>query len=392
MKGYKRADGRIGIRNHVEVIYTVKCAEHVAKKIAQKVDGVQVFGYNSCYPDPYGFRMLSKMGKHPNVYSTIVVRLGCESTPVDKLVEEIRESGKECELLVIQKDGGTLKTIEKGVEIAKKMIEKAKNVPTVDIDYSDLIIGLECGGSDATSGLAANPVTGIASDLLVEHNGTVILTEIPELLGTEPYLLSKAKNEEVKNKILDGMNRARDLANKLKTFAVSSGNEASGLTTIEEKSLGAMCKAGSKEIVDVIKTAEIPKKPGLYILDKVGTTDTNQLTIYEESDNDGFTTLLASGCQIIIFTTGCGNVVGNVITPVIKVTGNPKKIEIMGDDFDVDASKVILGEEKVECAGKRLFDYITEVASGKKTKAEILGHEEYDVLRKFTRACDVKYI
>ena len=391
MKGYLRADGRKGIRNHVAVIYTVKCAEHVAKKIAEGVDGAQFFGYNSCYPDPYGFRMLCEMGKHPNVYSTIIVSLGCESTPVQKLIDEIKANGKECELVLIQKDGGTQKCIEKGISIASRMVEDANKLEPVDLEYKDLIIGLECGGSDATSGLSANPVTGKASDILIEHGGTAILSEIPELLGTEAYLLSKARNEEVKLKIVDGMARAKDLANKLKTFSVSSGNEHSGLTTIEEKSLGAMCKAGSKEIFDVIKTAERPTNCGLYILDKVGSTEGNQLTIYEENDNDGFTALIAAGCQIIIFTTGCGSVVGSVVTPVIKVGGNPQKIAIMGDDFDLDASHVTTGEESVDVAGSRLFDVITNVASGSKTRAEELGHEEFEVLRKFTRACDVKY-
>lgn len=392
MKGYVRADGRKGIRNHVVVIYTVKCAEHVAKKIAGKVSNTQAFGYNSCYPDPYAFRMLCEMGKHPNVYSAIIVSLGCESTAVNKIVEEIRKNGKRCDLIVIQEDGGTKKSIEKGVKIARKMVEDSKKVESVDINYSDLIVGLECGGSDATSGLAANPATGKASDILIENGGTVILTEIPELLGTESYLLSKSRNEDVKLKILDGMKRAKELSNKLKTFAVSSGNEKSGLTTIEEKSLGALCKAGSKEIQDVLKTAERPSGCGLYLLDKVGSTEGNQLTIYEESDNDGFTTLLASGCQIIIFTTGCGNVVGNVIVPIIKVIGNPKKAEIMKDDFDLDVSGIISGEETIEVAGERIFKMVTKVASGKRTKAENLKHEEYDILRKFTRAFDVKYL
>ncbi len=392
MIGYKRNDGRVGIRNHVAIIYTVKCAEHVAKKISEKVEGTQVFGYDSCYPDPYGYRVIAEMAKHPNVASVIFVKLGCESSPVNNWISEVKSVGKSVELVEIQVDGGTTKSIEKGVEIARKYVEEAKNVEKVKIDYKDLIIGIECGGSDATSGLAANPATGNAMDKLIGSGGICIFSELPELLGTDNYLLQNAENDEVKEQIKNGLKRAKDLGNKLKTFAVSAGNEASGLTTIEEKSLGALCKAGSTNIKGVIKTAEVPKECGLYLQDKVGTIESNQLTVYEESDNDGFAPLIASGAHIIIFTTGCGNVVGSVVAPVIKVCGNPKKVEIMGDDFDIDASKIIQGEETVDEVGQRLFELINDIATDKKTKAELLGHEEYHILRKFVRACDVEYI
>lgn len=392
MIGYKRKDGRIGIRNHVAVIYTVKCAEHVAKKISENVDGTQVFGYDSCYPDPYGYRIVAEMAKHPNVASVLFVKLGCESSPVENWIKEVASVGKAVELLEIQKDGGTLKTIQKGIEIAKKFVEEAKNVETTEIDYKDLIIGVECGGSDATSGLSANPATGNAMDKHIQNGGICIFSELPELLGTDNYLLRQAKDDKVKEAIKDGLKRAEKLGNKLKTFAVSAGNEASGLTTIEEKSLGALCKAGSSKIKGVIKAAEIPKECGLYLQDKVGTVDSNQLTVYEESDNDGFAPLIASGAHIIIFTTGCGNVVGSVVAPVIKVCGNPKKIKIMGDDFDINASKIIEGTETIQEVGEKIFELIKDIATDKKTKAELLGHEEYHILRKYVRACDVKYI
>ncbi|MFV0497610.1 MAG: UxaA family hydrolase [Candidatus Fimivivens sp.] len=392
MKGYKRADGRIGIRNHVAIIYTVKCAEHVAKKISQAVDGTQVFGYDSCYPDPYGFRVIAEMAKHPNIASVIFVKLGCESSPVSKWVAEVQESGKDVHLLEIQTDGGTVKTIEKGIKIATCYVEKAKETTIVEIGYNDLIIGVECGGSDATSGLAANPVTGNAMDKFIASGGICIFSELPELLGTDRYILEHAKNDTVREDIKDGLYRAQKMGNLLKTFAVSAGNEKSGLTTIEEKSLGALCKAGSSIIEGVIKTAERPEKCGLYLQDKIGTVDSNQLTIYEESDNDGFAALIASGAHIIIFTTGCGNVVGSVVSPVIKVCGNPQKIAIMGDDFDIDASPVVQGANTIDKIGDHLMKEIRRICEGGQTRAEDLGHEEYHILRKFVRACDVKYI
>lgn len=391
MIGYQREDGSVGIRNYVAVIYTVKCAEHVARKIAEGMKGVQVFGYDSCYPDPYGFRMIAEMAKHPNIAAVLFVKLGCESSPTERWVLEVEETGRPVELLTIQKDGGTIKTISKGKALVNEFLEHAEKVQKVDIGYEDLIIGVECGGSDATSGLAANPAAGSAMDRFIALGGRCIFSELPELLGTDRYLLKQAKNEEVREKIRDGLQRARMLGNKLKTFAVSAGNEASGLTTIEEKSLGALCKAGSSMIQDVIKPGEVPKEKGLYLQDKVGSVDGNQLTVYEESDNDGFTALISSGAHMILFTTGCGSVAGSVVTPVIKVCGNPQTTSVMGDDFDLDASGVILGEESVEEAGGRLLKIITDTASEIPTRAEALGHEEYHVLRKFARACDVRY-
>lgn len=392
MKGYVRKDGRVGIRNHVAVIHTVKCAEHVARKISDQIEGAQHFGYDSCYADPYGYRVVTELANHPNVASVLLVKLGCESLPVDKMIEEIKATGKEVELLIIQRDGGTLKTIEKGVKIVKNLVEKAKDTPTREIGLKDLIIGLECGASDATSGLSANPTSGYLSDKVIDAGGIVILSELPELLGTDSYLLQKASTPEVREQLKDSLERAHQLGINMQTFSISVGNEHSGLTTIEEKSLGALSKAGNREITGIIKSAERPTKSGLYILDKVGDVNSNQLTIYEESDMDGFATLIACGAHFIIFTTGCGSVAGSVVAPVVKVCGNPKTCKINTDDFDVDASGIILGTETVTDTGEKLVHLIEELCNGTLTKAEELGHEEFDIPRKFMRACDVKYI
>lgn len=393
MLGYKRENGKIGIRNHVAVVHSVKCSEFVAQKISSKVEGTQHFGYDSCYSDPYAYRIFAEMLKHPNIASVLIVKLGCESLPIEELVKEIKSTGKKVEILIIQKDGGTTKTIEKGVEIAKKLVEEAKKIEKVEINFNELIIGLECGGSDATSGLTANPVTGYFSDKVIEKGSKVILSELPELLGTDLYMLNKCKNKEVKEKLKDGLKRAKELGKALKTFAVSAGNENSGLTTIEEKSLGAMCKAGTSTIEGIIKTGEIPSKKGLYILDKVGEVKgNNQLTVYEESDMDGFAALIASGAQIIIFTTGCGSTAGSVVTPIIKVCGNPNTISIMSEDIDIDVSEIITSGKSVDELGNKFLEKFEKIVNGEKTKAEFLGHEEYHILRKFPRANDVQYM
>ena len=392
MIGYLRPDGRMGIRNHVAVIYTVKCAEHVARKIREAVPGTQLFGYDSCYPDPYGYRVIAEMAKHPNVASVLFVSLGCESSPIQDWLREVRGSGKRAELLVIQHTGGTADAIRRGIAFAKELTAEAAGAPVQEIGFRDIVIGVECGGSDATSGLAANPAVGCAVDMAVDAGAACIFSEMPELLGTDPYLLGRAETEEVRQKIADGLRRSRELSNRLHTFAVSAGNEASGLTTIEEKSLGALCKSGSRPVRDVLKPGRHPRQPGLYLLDKVGDPASNQLTVYEESDNDGFAALLAAGAHLIIFTTGCGNVIGSVVSPVLKVCGNPRRADAMPEDFDINAGTIIRGEATAQQVGELIFQRIRETCGGTLTCAERLGHEEYHILRKYSRACDVDYI
>lgn len=389
MKGYLRPDGRIGIRNHVAIIYTVECAHHVADQIARSVEGCEVFGFAGCYQDPYAFRMLVELGRHPNVAGVVVVRLGCESTDVDLLVSRISESGKSVQKIHIQETGGTLASIELGKTWARDMIREAETSQKVEMSLKDLIIGIECGGSDATSGLSANPATGWAVDRLIEQGATAIFSELPELLGCNDYLLHRCANETVKSQLLDGLERAHALGNALKTFAVSVGNEEGGLTTIEEKSLGALCKAGTKPIEGILKPGQRPDAPGLYVLDKVGLLDTNQLTIYEENDNDGLVTLLASGAHMLIFTTGRGSVVGSVLAPVIKVCGNPHTCRRMADDIDIQAGGIIESVDTVSSVGQSLLDLVSEVAGGRQTKAERLGHKEYAIPYKPGRACDL---
>lgn len=389
MKGYRRADGRIGIRNHVEIIYTVECAHHVADSIARKVEGSEVFGFTGCYSDPYAFRMLVELGRHPNVAGVIIVKLGCESTDTRRLIEEISRSGKRVELLTIQEAGGTLASIRQGAQWAREMVHDAEQLQKVDIAMGDLIIGVECGGSDATSGLSANPAAGWAVDRLIEMGSTVIFSELPELLGCNEYLVERTRDDDIREKLLDGLHRAQELGNRLMTFAVSVGNEEGGLTTIEEKSLGALCKAGSKPIDGILKTGARPTKPGLYVLDKVGALNTDQLTLYEENDSDGLVTLMASGAQMILFTTGRGSVVGSVIAPVVKICGNPVTSKRMRDNIDIDASGIIEGIEQVDSVGQKLLEFVIETADGRPTQAEALGHKECHIPYKPGRACDV---
>jgi altronate hydrolase len=370
-------------------MYTVECAHHVADSIARKVPEAEVFGFAGCYGDPYAFRMMVELGRHPNVAGVLIVRLGCESTDVDNLVRQIKLSGKPVEFLSIQETGGTISTIQRGCMLAASMAEQGLAAQRVEISLHDLIIGIECGGSDATSGLTANPATGWATDRFIEQGGTAIFSELPELLGCGDVLMERTHTEAVAHQLKQGLWRAQDLGNKIKTFAVSTGNEAGGLTTIEEKSMGALCKVGTKPIRGIVKTAEKPDGQGLYLLDKVGLTDSNQLTIYEENDNDGLITLLASGAHMLLFTTGRGSVVGSVVAPVLKICGNPTTCRTMADNIDIHADGILTGTESVEQVGQRILALISAVADGQLTKAEQLGHKEYHIPYKPGRACDV---
>lgn len=389
MRGYLRPDGRIGIRNHLAVIYTVECAHHVAEMIARALPGAQVLGFAGCYSDPYAVRMLVELATHPNVGGVILVQLGCESTDVPALAHEIARRGQRVEMVGIQRVGGSRKAFEQGVATGASLRAAMAAGPDVALDWQAITVGVECGGSDATSGLAANPAAGWAVDRLVEAGGSAIFSELPELLGCDEILFQRAAGREVAAAIRDGLERAQTLGNRLGAFAISSGNQEGGLTTIEEKSLGALSKSGTGRIDGVLKTAQRPAHPGLYLLDKVGEVDGTLVSHYEENDNDGLVSLMASGAQLLLFTTGRGSVVGSALAPVLKICGNPRTSARMADNIDVDAGPIVEGLATIPDVGRQIFALMAEVADGRLTKAEELGHEEYWIPYKPGRACDM---
>jgi altronate hydrolase len=389
MQGYRRRDGRIGIRNHVLVVYTVECARFVAENIVQGIEGTELVGFSGCYSDPYAYRMLVELGRHPNVAAVLLISLGCESTDVAQLAHDIGQVAKPVQVLVIQETGGTRATIDKGRSITQVMVTESHKLQPCAFTWDELVVGVECGGSDATSGLSANPATGWAVDQLIERGAAVIFSELPELLGTDPYLLTRARTPQVGATILSGLKRARALGERMGHFAISRGNEAGGLTTIEEKSLGALAKAGTKPIDGVLKTGERPPGSGLYLLDKVGDVAGDQLTHYEINDNDGLVSLIASGAQLLLFTTGRGSVVGSAVSPVVKICGNPRTVARMRDDVDVDASTIMSGREGIAAVGQHVLACVDETVAGGRTRSESLGHREYSIPYKPGRACDV---
>lgn len=376
--GYRRQDGSVGIRNHVLVLSSIVCANEVADRIYRAVEGtVPVIHPHGCGQLGVDFeqtrRTLLGFGLNPNVAAVLVVGLGCEKMEAAKLALDIAEKGKPVETIIIQEAGGTSKATEKGIQLAREMVKKAAALEKVPISISDLMLGLECGGSDTTSGIAANPAVGVASDLLLAQGGTVILSETAEIIGAEHLLAKRAVSVDVGEKILSMVKAVEEDAVRmgvdLRGTQPSPGNIVGGLTSIEEKSLGCLRKAGAGTVQDTLKYAEKPSGKGLYVMDTPG------------QDVESITGMVAGGCQLVVFTTGRGTPVGCPIAPVIKITGNPRTYISMEENMDINAGTVVEGKESVAEVGQRIFDLMAAAAGGKPVKAELLKHYEFAVTR-----------
>lgn len=376
--GYRRPDGKVGIRNYVLLLPTSVCATQVATEIANKVEGCTVvnnqFGCCQVAGDAkLTHKTVVNVGKHPNAGAVIVVGLGCEGVEPHKVAEELKETGKPISTVVIQEEGGTLGAFAKGCEIAREYGQMLSQQTREEFDISELILGIECGGSDTTSGLASNPACGIASDILVGNGGTSMLSETTELIGAEHVLARRAVSEEVSKKLLelvsDCEERAKALGEDIRGGQPTPGNIVGGLTSIEEKSLGCIHKAGSAPIQDVLQYADIPTKKGLHVMDTPG------------QDIESISGMVAGGSQIIIFTTGRGTPTGNPLAPVIKITGNSNTFEKMKANIDINAGEIVSGTKTIEEVGKEIFEEMIKVANGKNTKAEQLGHREFSIYK-----------
>ncbi|HVN95216.1 MAG TPA: UxaA family hydrolase [Syntrophorhabdaceae bacterium] len=373
-EGYKRPYGKAGTRNYVLVIPSVGCSQGAAQAVAQGLKGAvflpNIAGCGQVGEDrPLVKKVLAGFGTHPNVFAVLVVGLGCEHLSARELADEITPSGKRVEVLVIQDTGGSRKTIARGRKIVREMLHDAAHIARESIPLSELILGTECGGSDYTSGLASNPALGNASDMLVAEGGTVILSETPELIGAEHLLAARAKSPEAQRKILSAVawweGRAIASGQNIREADPSPGNIAGGITTLEEKSLGCIYKGGTSPLEEVIPYADRPIKKGLVYMDTPA------------HDIEQLTGMVAGGAQVVAFTTGRGTPLGSPIVPVIKITGNRKTYLAMKDNIDLDVSKVAQGREAVNDAGKRVFDEIVAVSSGKTVKAEKLLQRDF---------------
>lgn len=378
MQGYLRGDGRKGIRNVVLVAYLVECAHHVAREIAAPMRdrGVHLVGFPGCFPNAYAARMMRQLCTHPNVAGVLLVSLGCESFDRQALAEAIQGSGRPVRTLVIQQSGGTARAIEAGRAWVEETWAAAQTAPRAEMAVDELVVATICGGSDATSGLTANPAVGRALDLLVQQGGTAIFEETGELIGCERHMADRAETDALGREIVAAVEKA---ARYYQVFAHSSfapGNAEGGLTTIEEKSLGAYCKSGSSPISGLIKPGDVPPGGGLYLLDVVPDGEV-RFGFPNICDNVEIAEMIACGAHLILFTTGRGSVVGSAVSPVIKVCANPDTYRAMSADMDVDAGRILENRGTLDEVGREIFDLVLRTAAGLPTVSERLGHREF---------------
>ena len=378
--GYTRPDGRVGIRNHVLVMATCVCATDTARIVSSNVNGTVTFhNQNGCGQIGKDFEMTLDVeagyAANPNVYGTVLIGLGCEEHQVRLVAQAIRErTNKPLVSFVIQEEGGTIATVEKATRAAQQMVIEASGCIREECDLNEIILATNCGGSDPTSGIAANVVMGYVSDKHVAEGGTSILSETPELIGAEHLLAKRAVNQGVADKI---WKITKDFEDYFKIFGYdvragdpSPGNFEGGITTLEEKSLGCIKKTGNSSIIDVVGYAkQLDNIHGLIIMDT------------ESHDPSSVAAMAAGGAQLCIFSSGRGTPTGNPIIPVIKITGNRETYEKMMDNIDFDTSALVFAEKQIGELGEELYTEMLKVLNGKLTKQEVLGITEMAIGR-----------
>lgn len=373
-----RADGRKGIRNHLLVVYLVECAHHVAREILwpYRDRGVQMAGFSGCYPNDYSFHMLNTLCTHPNVGSVLLVSLGCEGFDRKRLSAAIASSGRPVHTLIIQQEGGTRKTIAEGHRWVERTLKEIESGPRAPMRLDELIVGTVCGGSDATSGMTANPVIGRCFDLLVAGNAICIFEETGELIGCEDIMVARAITPLLGKILRESVEKAARYYTIMGHGSFAPGNADGGLTTQEEKSMGAYCKSGASKISGLIKPNDIPTEGGLYLLDVVPDGEP-RFGFPNINDNAEIAELISCGSHIILFSTGRGSVVGSAISPVIKICGNPETYRRMSEDMDIDAGRILEQHATLDEVAAETFDFVLKVARGRQTASESLGHQEF---------------
>lgn len=375
--GYLRPDGQVGTRNYVAIIPSVVCANEVVEDIAHQTIGTQaVLHHQGCCQTPPDLERVTEsligLGKNPNAGAVLIVSLGCEGVDTDRLEAEVRKTGKPVERVNIQEIGGMSKAIQRGVDLAQKLYISISGQQRQPMDLSALTMGIKCGASDTTSGVASNPVIGYMSDKLIDAGGTVIFGETTEFIGAEHILQRRARTPEVATdikRIVDEMeSRAKAVGVDMRKGQPTPGNIEGGLSSIEEKSLGAIVKSGTKTIEGVLTYTGIPPHKGLWIKDTPG------------REIEVLTAMAIAGANVICFSTGRGAPQGFPIVPVIKICGNPITYDLMINDMDINAGKIITGEKSLEEVGEDAFEKLINMASGESCKGEAI---------RYTRSMDI---
>ena len=371
--GFRRSDGSVGVRNYIGIISTVSCANDLSWWIHNQIKGTAPFLHQAgCSQMKVDLndtaRTLISVGKNPNLAGVLLVSLGCEGVPVDLVEEGIAKSGKPVKREVIQRAGAT-SALKEGLELANEMVAETVMATREEFDDSYLVIGVKCGASDTTSGLAANPAIGATCDLVIDRGGTCVFGETTEFMGAEHILARRAISPEVANRIFE-------IVDRLEKRVIArggcrgggqptAGNIAGGLTTIEEKSLGAISKGGTKPIRKVYEYGDRVEGRGLFIVDSPG------------REPEFLTALAAAGVQIVLFSTGLGAPQGFPFMPVIKVTGNPITFTRLQEHIDIFVDLARSGVSNLQSTAQTIYQEVLEVASGRRTKAEILGYGNF---------------
>ncbi len=370
--GYRRPDGSVGSRNYVAIIPSVTCANDVANAIAHEVQGTVVYLHHQgcCQLPPDLDRVtetLISLGKSPNVGAVLIVSLGCEGTDHERMYRELKATGKPVEIIHIQELGGVSKAIQAGTDLARKLVIEISGLQRTEADMSEIVMAIKCGASDTTSGMASNCVIGYVADHLVDLGATVIFGETTEFLGGEHLLARRAVNKEVADKIYEIVNnmetRAKSVGCDMRRGQPTPGNIAGGLSSIEEKSLGAIVKSGTRPIQGVLEYPEhVTTQKGLWIKDTPG------------REPEILTGMAATGAQFMCFSTGRGAPQGFPSMPVIKICGNPNTYERMQNDMDLNAGLIITGEKTIEQVGEEAIAKLIRVLNGEMTKNEAIQY------------------
>jgi len=377
-RGFSRSDGSVGIRNKIGIIYTSSLLKFISDQLAFSKPNAISFGWGNLRKtrDRNEIETLVGLGRNPNIGAVILIGSNNADISISKIADEISRSGKSIKILDASTLRGTKDGIRQGKILTKKLSRELANYKRSEADTSNLTVGVKCGGSDATSALTANPTVGLVSDRIIDLGGRILSSELTEMTGCENMVRRRALNHKLADNVISTIEAAVEEFEARfgeEHSMMSPGNITGGLTTIEEKSFGAVMKTGHRPLVGMLSPGAHPTNPGWYIVDGLVAKNIRHFGL--ESDDEP-TDFAAAGAQMTLFTTGRGSADGNIVSPLIKVCANPQTYKNMIDDMDFNAGLILEGKESIEAASGRLFDLVLLVASGQLTNSERLRHNE----------------